>query len=76
MRAGIVVSAPPQDRIRLEAIVADGYTRRKLAARAPMIVARADGCGTTEIMLRSGLSRPVVWRWQERLMREGGVLTG
>jgi hypothetical protein len=24
-----------------------------------------------EIMRRSGLSKPVVWRWQERFMREG-----
>ena len=36
-----------------------------------MIVATADGCGTSEIMRRSGLSKPVVWRWQERFMREG-----
>jgi hypothetical protein len=24
-----------------------------------------------EIMRRAGLSKPVVWRWQERFMREG-----
>jgi len=36
-----------------------------------VIVATADGCGTSEIMRRSGLSKPVVWRWQERFMREG-----
>jgi transposase len=61
----------PQDRIRLEAIVADRNTRQKHAARARVIVATADGCGTTEIMRRSGLSKPVVWRWQERFMQEG-----
>ena len=71
MRAGIVVSLTPQDRIRLEAIVADRNTRQKHAARARVIVATADGCGTTEIMRRAGLSKPVVWRWQERFMREG-----
>jgi len=37
----------------------------------PMIVATADGCGTAEIMRRSGLSKPVVWRWQERFMQQG-----
>ena len=71
MRAGIVVSVTPQDRIRLEAIVDDRNTRQKHAAHAWVIVATADGYGTTEIMRRSGLSKPVVWRWQERFMQEG-----
>jgi transposase len=71
MGAGIVVLVTPQDRIRLEAIVADRNTRQKHAARARVIVATADGCGTTGIMRRSGLSKPVAWRWQERFMREG-----
>jgi len=70
MKAGIVVTAAPQDRIRLEAIV-DNRNTQKHAARARVIIATADGCGTTEIMRRSGLSKPVVWRWQERVMREG-----
>ena len=64
IRAGIVVSVTPQHRIRLEAIVADRNTRQRHAARARVIGATADGCGTTEIMRRSGLSKPVVWRWQ------------
>ena len=31
----------------------------------------AEGCGTAEIMRRSGKSKPVVWRWQARFMAEG-----
>ena len=31
----------------------------------------ADGLGTGEIMRRTGKSKPCVWRWQERFMREG-----
>jgi transposase len=42
-----------------------------LARQHHFILATADGCGTTEIMRRSGRSKPVVWRWQERFMREG-----
>src|SRR5207247_8498780 len=34
-------------------------------------LATAEGCGTNEIMRRSELSKPVVWRWQERFMHEG-----
>jgi transposase len=71
MRAGIVVSVTPQDRIRLEAIVADLNTRQKHSARTWVIAVTADGCRTTEIMRRSRVSKPVVWRWQERFMQEG-----
>ena len=39
--------------------------------RAQIILATADGCGTAEIMRRSGKSKPVVWRWQARFMAEG-----
>ncbi len=74
MRAGIVVSVTPHDRSRLEAIVADRNTRQKHAARARVIIPTAAGCGTTEIMRRSGLSKPGVWRWQERFMLEGVAL--
>jgi hypothetical protein len=31
----------------------------------------AEGCGTAEIMRRAGVSKPCVWRWQQRFMREG-----
>ncbi len=36
-----------------------------------MIVATADGCGTTEIMRRTGKAKTAVWRWQERFMQAG-----
>jgi len=46
--------------------------------RAKVILATADGCGTAEIMRRSGKSKPVVWTWQARFMAEGveGLLRG
>ena len=42
-----------------------------MSGRAKIILATADGCGTTEIMRRSGKSKPVVWTWQARFMAEG-----
>jgi len=39
--------------------------------RAGIILATADGLGTGEIVRRTGKSKPCVWRWQERFMREG-----
>jgi transposase len=71
MRAGIVVEVTPEDRVRLERIVGNRNTPQKHSARARVILATAEGCGTLEIMRRSGLSKPVVWRWQERFMHEG-----
>jgi transposase len=71
MRTGIVVEVTPEDRVRLDAIVRDRNSIQKHVARANVILATADGCGTMEVMRRSGLSKPVVWRWQERFMHEG-----
>ena len=60
-----------EDRRRLEAVTADRSAPQKHVWRAYIILATADGCGTAEIMRRSGRSKPVVWRWQERFMQEG-----
>ena len=59
------------DRHRLEAIISDRSAPQKHVWRATIILATADGCGTAEIMRRSGKSKPVVWRWQARFMAEG-----
>ena len=44
---------------------------RSMCGGPDIILATADGCGTAEIMRRSGKSKPVVWRWQARFMAEG-----
>ena len=70
MRTGIVeVSAA--SRVRLEALVADRNSPQKHVWRAKIILLTADGCGTNEIMRRTGKARTAVWRWQERFMRAG-----
>ena len=66
MRAGITVKVTPDDRRRLEAIVSDRNAPQKHVWRAKIILATADGCGTSEIMRRSGKAKPVVWSWQAR----------
>jgi transposase len=71
MRAGIVVNVTRADRRRLEAIVADRSAPQKHVWRASIILATADGCGTIEVMRRSGKAKPVVWTWQARFMAEG-----
>src|SRR3981081_1328745 len=71
MRAGIVVNVTRADRLRLEAIVADHSATQTHWWPATVILATAGGCGTAEIMRRSGKSKPVVWTWQARFMAEG-----
>src|SRR3712207_9441659 len=71
MRAGIGIKVTPEDRRRLEAITRDRNAAQKHVARAKVILATADGCGTMEVIRRSGLSKPGVWRWQERFMQVG-----
>jgi transposase len=71
MRAGITVNVTREDRRRLAAVVSNRSAPQKHVWRAHIILATADGCGTSEIMRRSGKSKPAVWRWQERFMQEG-----
>src|SRR5208282_4155946 len=52
-------------------VVADRNSAQKHVWRARIILTTAEGCGTAEIMRRAGVSKPCVWRWQERFMREG-----
>jgi hypothetical protein len=58
MRAGIVVNVPRADRYRLEAIISDRSAPQKHVWRDNIIIATADGCGTAEIMRRSGNRSP------------------
>jgi hypothetical protein len=71
MREGISIEVSASDRERLAAVVADRDSLQKHAWRARIILATAEGCGSAEIMRRAGVSKPCVWRWQERFMREG-----
>ena len=73
MREGISIEVSAAACERLASIVADRNSRQKQVWRARIILATAEGCGTAEIMRRAGVSKPCVWRWQERFMREGVV---
>ena len=66
---GLFVSAA--DRERLAAIVADRNRRQKHVWRARVVLLTAERVGTAEIMRRTGLSKPSVWRWQERYVAAG-----
>ena len=58
----------PADRAELQALLSNRNTPRKLAWRAGIVLATAEGEGTVEIMRRTGMSKPTVWRWQDRYL--------
>ena len=64
-----VVSAG--DRARLEAIVGDRNRPQKHVARARIILRSADRLDVREVARRAGVSRPAVWRWQQRYAEAG-----
>jgi transposase len=71
MRHDVEDRLRPGDRERLKAVLADRNSPQKHVWRAWIILATAEGCGTTEVMRRAGVSKPCVWRWQRRFMEAG-----
>ena len=66
----VIVSA--EDRARLAAIIGDRSRPLKHVQRAQIILFSADRLPVLEVARRAGVSRPAVWRWQQRYA-EGGV---
>ena len=60
-----------EDRVRLEAIIADRNRTQKHVARARIILHSSDRLNVAEIARLSGVSRPAVWRWQRRFAEAG-----
>ena len=59
------------DRERLLAIVADRNRPHKHIQRARIILHSAERLPVLEVARRAGVSRPAVWRWQQRYAEEG-----
>jgi transposase len=71
MRDGISFEVSAADRERLAAVIANRNSPQKHVWRAAIVLATAEGCGTADIMRRAGVSKPSVWRWQQRFMTAG-----
>jgi transposase len=59
------------DRERLEAIVVDRNQRQKYVERARIVLASADRGPAQRVAQSIGVSRPTVWRWQQRFVEAG-----
>ena len=60
-----------EDRKRLLAIVADRNRPLKHVQRAKIILHSAERLPVLEVARRAGVSRPAVWRWQQRYGEQG-----
>ena len=60
-----------EDRTRLAAIVGDRNRPLKHVQRAKIVVFSADRLSAVDVARRAGVSRPAVWRWQQRFAEEG-----
>ena len=60
-----------EDRTRLAAIAGDRNRLQKHVQRARIVLFSADRLPALEVARRAGVSRPSVWRWQQRFAEEG-----
>jgi hypothetical protein len=60
-----------EDRTRLAAIVADRNRPHKHVARARIILHSAERLDVAVVARRTQISRPAVWRWQQRYVEAG-----
>lgn len=71
MAQTVCVIVDDLDRVRLQAIVADRNPPQKHGQRARIVLASA-GRGPAQRVAQSiGVSRPTVWRWQQRFAEAG-----
>ena len=59
------------DRRRLHSIIADPNSPQKHVWRARIILCSGERLNVAQIAKRAGVSRPSVWRWQQRFGEEG-----
>jgi transposase len=67
----VMVEVPPRDREVLASWVRSPSIRAGLAQRARIVLLAAEGAGTSEIVTRTGVSKPTVIAWKRRYAAEG-----
>jgi transposase len=71
MALTMTVDVPPRDRELLRSWTRSPSVRAGLARRARIVLLAAEGLGTSEIVRRTGVSKPTVIAWKRRYMAEG-----
>jgi hypothetical protein len=71
MAQGVCVVVSTAEREQLAAIVADRNRPRKHVERVRIVLASADRRSAQRVAQSIGVSRPTVWRWQQRFAEAG-----
>ena len=71
MSQAVSLILPSCVRAALHQIIEDRRRPLKHILRAQIVLLSADRLPVLEIAKRSGVSRPTVWRWQQRFAEEG-----
>ena len=71
MAQSVCIMLRATDRERLAAIASDRNRQHKHIERAQVILASSEGRPMQRIATQLGVSRPMVWRWQQRFAEEG-----
>ena len=71
MAQTVCVLLSASDRRRLEAIASDRNQPRKHIERVEVVLAAASRRPVQQVATETDVSRPMVWRWQQRFAEEG-----
>ena len=71
MAQTVCVLLSASDRKRLETIASGRNQPRKYIERARVVLASTDGRPVQQVAMEVDVSRPMVWRWQQRFAEEG-----
>ena len=71
MAQQVCVVLSTAEREQLAAIAADRNRPRKPVERARIVLASADRHSARQVAQSVGVSRPTVWRWQQRFAESG-----
>ena len=71
MAQTVCVIIGAEDRGRLAAIIGDRRRPLKHVQRARIVLLSEERLPVLEVARRAGVSRPAVWRWQQRYGEEG-----
>src|ERR1700693_5237862 len=73
MAQTVCVLLSTSDRTRLEATASDRNQPRKYIERVLVVLASADRRPVQRVVTEVAVSRPMVWRWQQRFAEDGST---
>ena len=71
MAQTVCILLSDEDRLRLAAIAGDRNRPQKHVQRARIVLLSGDRLPVLAVARQSAVSRPAVWRWQQRFADEG-----